>query len=868
MASTIKIKILGDASGFKKATDDASGAIGALEKATGGIAGKIGAAFAGIGVANFAKNAVDLASGIGESFSKLNVLVGDSAKGINDWAKSTGRSIGIAQADALEAAGNFANMFQIIGKSGPEVADMSKQMVQLAADMASFNNASIEETLEAIAAGLRGESEPLRRFGVALDDATLRQKALDMGLVKTTKETLPPAIKMQAAYGVILDQTSKQQGDFARTSDGLANQQRILAASFKDMQTRIGAGLLPVAGQLVDKLNDAIPVLEEMIGSVFDLAGKFGGLAGPLAETGGALAVFLAGAAGAGKAVEGLNTVRERIQALAGSASTLSGTFGLLGGAVAGLAALGFVKASIDAAETKRTTDDLAEALRQAGDPTQQLTDWLGELSSELKSVKANQEDAGKEILTFDAAWAAGKAERDKTIEQFNRAGISAQKMAELAKAGGRAFGDAASLSTSSMKDLEQQISELDATIAGADDGQAKFIRSLFDMARQGKISQQDLQVMLGTLADLSEAYNTNRDQAAKTAKEAAQLAVATGKVTQAWLDEQNAANKSRTETDRWIAVGEALKKQLEATGQAAEDTAAATDKLGDANAATKQSVEELTAAVEAEREAHEKRTEALLESFDVQAAYDRSLDEMADSTEALTRSQIELEVAVNSYGEESEEAYQASIDYRDALRDAQGAARDAANEAVKLAEKNAEVAGTTLDASAKTDIYRGKLIEIRDAAGDPALRAYLDGLISQLYQQESASWAAGSALSNLAARMREAAAAAANMTSAGQIVGSADSIERAVSGSRATGGMTFAGQAYRVGESGPEVFVPQQNGRVLSPAQVQQLANQALAGPAAGGGEQVLVVNLHLDGKQVDQALVRPAELRRRAGS
>ena len=102
--------------------------------------------------------------------------------------------------------------------------------------------------------------------------------------------------------------------------------------------------------------------------------------------------------------------------------------------------------------------------------------------------------------------------------------------------------------------------------------------------------------------------------------------------------------------------------------------------------------------------------------------------------------------------------------------------------------------------------------------------------------------------------------------TSSGQIVGSADRLEGTIA--RATGGPVFAGQAYRVGEAGPEMFVPSDSGRVLSPAQVQQLANQALAGPAAGGGEQVLVVNLHLDGKQVDQALVRPAELRRRAGS
>ena len=865
MASTIKIKILGDASGFRKATDDATGAIGTLEKATGGIAGKIGAAFAGIGVANFAKDAVDLASGVGESFSKLTVLVGSSAKGIGDWAKTTAKSIGIAQADALDAAGNFANMFQIIGKSGPEVADMSKKMVQLAADMASFNNASPQETLEALAAGLRGESEPLRRFGVALDDATLKQAALELGLIKTTKETLPPAIKMQAAYAVILEQTAKQQGDYARTSDGLANKQRSLAAEFKDMQTRIGAGLAPVAQKLVELFSDAIPVVEEMARSVGNAVQSFGGLAEGAAKAAGTLGVFVAGAAGFGEAIEGVDTLAKKFKDLAGSTATAGGAFGLLGGAVAGLAALGFVKVSVDAAETRRTTEELASALREAGDPTQQLTDWLGELSDQLKSVKANQEDAGEAVQSFDAAWAAGKAERDKTIDQFNRAGVSAQKMAELAKAGGRAFGDAASLSTSSMKDLDQQIAELDATIAGADEGQAKFIRSLYDMARQGKISEQDLQVMLGTLASLSDAYNKNRDQAAKTAREAAQLAVSTGKVTQAWLDEQQAANASRAEADRWIAVGEALKKKLEETGQAASDAADGSAQLADANKDTKQSVEDLTAAVNAEREAHQKRTETLLESFDVQAAYDKSTNELADATEKLTRKQIELEAAVAGYGDESEEAYQASIDYRDALTSAKDAARDTANEAVKLATKQAELNGQTLTGSEMQRIYQESLIATRDTAGDPALRDYIDQLIAKLNSQETAAYAAGSALQTLAEAMREAAAAAVGVTSSGQILGSADTLSGAVSGTRASGGPTFDGQAYKVGESGPELFVPGVNGRVLSTSETQRLLSGAQGmGEAA---QQPVVVKIFLDARQIAEAIAGPQEMNQRAG-
>ena len=71
-----------------------------------------------------------------------------------------------------------------MGIARKDAAAMSKQMVTLGADMASFNNASPEETLDAIRAGLAGETEPLRRFGVFLNEARIAQQALSMGLVK------------------------------------------------------------------------------------------------------------------------------------------------------------------------------------------------------------------------------------------------------------------------------------------------------------------------------------------------------------------------------------------------------------------------------------------------------------------------------------------------------------------------------------------------------------------------------------------------------------------------------------------------------------------------------------------------------------
>ena len=97
-----------------------------------------------------------------------------------------------------------------------------------------------KETLEALRSGLSGEAEPMRAYGVLLDDASMRTQALKMGLISTTKEALTPQQKVLAAQAQIFKQTSDAQGDFTRTSGGLANQQRILQASFGDLSAQIG----------------------------------------------------------------------------------------------------------------------------------------------------------------------------------------------------------------------------------------------------------------------------------------------------------------------------------------------------------------------------------------------------------------------------------------------------------------------------------------------------------------------------------------------------------------------------------------------------------------------------------------------------
>ena len=199
--------------------------------------------------------AVTAASDLNEEVSKSQVIFGQASDDIRAFAQNAVESMGLSEVAAMTATGTFGNLFKTMGMGQQEAANMSKAMTQLAADLGSFHNTTTEDAIGAIGAALRGESEPIRRYGVLLDDATLKAEALSQGLYDGVG-ALSPATKALAAYSVILKQTGDAQGDFARTSDGLAGQKKILKAQFDDLTVAVGQAFLPVIKDAVTAIND------------------------------------------------------------------------------------------------------------------------------------------------------------------------------------------------------------------------------------------------------------------------------------------------------------------------------------------------------------------------------------------------------------------------------------------------------------------------------------------------------------------------------------------------------------------------------------------------------------------------------------
>lgn len=254
-SNTVLVKFLANTNDMKKGIADINTQLTKYQKVMKGVGIATAAYFTAKPIINFAKESILAASDLEESIAKVNTVFGTNSKIIRDWAKNSVEELGSTEQAALEAAGTFGNLFTAFGVGNDKATEMSVTLVQLATDLASFNNTSVEQAINALRSGLSGETEPLKKYGVALNQAAIEAEAMAQGLFDG-KGAIDQAAKSMAIYEIVMRQTSTAQGDFERTGDGLANQMRKLQAQVEDTKTAFGEGF-------IDALKDSQTTLDD-----------------------------------------------------------------------------------------------------------------------------------------------------------------------------------------------------------------------------------------------------------------------------------------------------------------------------------------------------------------------------------------------------------------------------------------------------------------------------------------------------------------------------------------------------------------------------------------------------------------------------
>jgi hypothetical protein len=127
---------------------------------------------------------VKWASDVEEATSAATQVYGAGAAFILDRSKESATAVGLSSAEYLSAAAQLGVFGQAAGLTGDDMAAFGDDTIRAAADLASFYNVPVPEALEAIRSGLSGETEPLRRFGILINEATLNEYAWANGIAE------------------------------------------------------------------------------------------------------------------------------------------------------------------------------------------------------------------------------------------------------------------------------------------------------------------------------------------------------------------------------------------------------------------------------------------------------------------------------------------------------------------------------------------------------------------------------------------------------------------------------------------------------------------------------------------------------------
>ena len=212
----------------------------------------------------FSKQMVDMASSVEEMQSKSSVVFGKFVQNVRGQLEQFGNEVGRSTFELEQMASSIQDTFVPMGFAREEASKLAVQLTKLAVDVASFNNASDTETMMAFQSALVGNHETVRRFGVVITEATLKQELLRMGINKSAKD-VTNAEKVQARLNLIIAGTADAHDDASRTAGSFANQSKALGSALDELIVSAITPLLPKLTNIVTGLTNTVKATEEFL---------------------------------------------------------------------------------------------------------------------------------------------------------------------------------------------------------------------------------------------------------------------------------------------------------------------------------------------------------------------------------------------------------------------------------------------------------------------------------------------------------------------------------------------------------------------------------------------------------------------------
>lgn len=501
------------------------------------------------------------ASDLQQAAGGTAAVFGDMAGIIDRAAKDSAQSMGLSERQFREATSRIGALLKGMGYDTREAAEESIRLTQVGADLAATFGGTTAEAVDALAAALRGETDPIERYGISLRQADIDARAMAMGLWDGTG-AIDANAKAQAALAIITEKSGGALGQFAREADSAAGQAQIAAAETENAQANMGQALLPIYA--------------EMSHAVAELASFFTELPGPARTAILAIAGIAAIAGPVNSAVSTVKSLTKAIESAAESGSGLASGLTRMGPALAaaGVAAAGaaislavweravqsardtasdgaddirqsFIS-SVDTADRfmesldmiAATQRDLADASEQAWNPaTQENMGRAADASTEvyngfarlipvineLASQTGDADEATRMVLaSFDAVTQAlnenmTPAEAAATVVLDQQAEAAARASAVT-----QAFGDDSADAAEAQRDLADAVNKAVAAARAALDP----LFGMLDAIQRNREATADLDAAIAANSDTIDDNNVSADEMARLQQAAADSAL------------------------------------------------------------------------------------------------------------------------------------------------------------------------------------------------------------------------------------------------------------------------------------------------------------------------------------------------------
>ena len=185
-----------------------------------------------------------------ETVNLFRASMGDLADKAMELVNRGELELGLNPQEMMDAIASFQNLSEGFGIASDRAFIMSKNLAQLSGDLSSFANISYEAAQKKLMSGFSGQVLPLRKYGIALDQASLQELAYSLGIEQRVK-TMTRAQKTELIYYQIMKSTQKMQGDLGRTLMSPANALRVLQNEFKSLARAVGSIFIPIIQKII-----------------------------------------------------------------------------------------------------------------------------------------------------------------------------------------------------------------------------------------------------------------------------------------------------------------------------------------------------------------------------------------------------------------------------------------------------------------------------------------------------------------------------------------------------------------------------------------------------------------------------------------